>query len=246
MAEYDVLEYPFVFYPVGLNLRGRKCVVIGEDREAIEKDEALRDVGGDVTWIKDAATVRDEDVADAFFVIFTPQDAGPAKRMRALADRYKFLLCAIDQPLFGFVAMQAIVAAGPVRIAVSTGGIAPRVGGKLRAALQSVMDDKFERFVQCLNAQRERNKRWIGSSAERRTTMIGRAEGFEVDVALRYPDWFEAELRAQRPAIVPGGGRATAAAAERLVRPKTLRERALSYGFGALLVAIVVRELTRE
>ena len=40
--DYDVLEYPFVFYPVGLNLRGRRCVVIGDDREAIEKDEALR------------------------------------------------------------------------------------------------------------------------------------------------------------------------------------------------------------
>ena len=43
----DVTEYPFVFFPVGLNLRGRKCVVIGtaDDREAVEKEEALREVG---------------------------------------------------------------------------------------------------------------------------------------------------------------------------------------------------------
>jgi hypothetical protein len=36
----DVTKYPFIFYPVGLNLQGRKCVVIGaaDDKEAIEKD----------------------------------------------------------------------------------------------------------------------------------------------------------------------------------------------------------------
>ncbi|MBD5636161.1 MAG: NAD(P)-dependent oxidoreductase, partial [Candidatus Eremiobacteraeota bacterium] len=75
----DVTEYPFVFFPVGLNLRGRKCVVIGaeDDREATEKVEALHEVGADVTWIRDYNDVRDEDVADAFFVIFTPQEEPP-------------------------------------------------------------------------------------------------------------------------------------------------------------------------
>ena len=141
----DVTKYPFVFYPVGLNLSGRKCYVIGagDDREAIEKDEALRDVGADVVWIKDWENYADEDIADAFFVIFTPQIEPPAIRIRALADKYKFLLCAIDQPKHGFVAMQATVKAGPCRVAISTGGIAPRVGGKLRAALQAAMDTTF-------------------------------------------------------------------------------------------------------
>jgi siroheme synthase (precorrin-2 oxidase/ferrochelatase) len=143
-ATLDVTKYPFIFFPVGLNLRDRKCVVIGaeDDREATEKVEALREVGADVTWIRDYNDLRDEDVADAFFVIFTPQEEPPAIRMRALADKYKFLLCAIDQPKHGFVAMQATVKAGPCRIAISTGGIAPRVGGKLRAALQATRDDQ--------------------------------------------------------------------------------------------------------
>ena len=42
--------------------------------------------------------VREDDVADAFFVISTPQDAALSARLRALADRHRFLLCAIDQP----------------------------------------------------------------------------------------------------------------------------------------------------
>jgi siroheme synthase (precorrin-2 oxidase/ferrochelatase) len=200
----DVTRYPFVFFPVGLNLRGRKCVVIGaeDDREAIEKDEALREVDADVTWLKDPYNVRDEDVADAFFVIFTTQDEPPAIRLRELADKYKFLLCAIDQPKHGFVAMQATVKAGPCRIAISTGGIAPRVGGKLRAALQTALDATFVRFIDCHNAQKERNKMRVTTSAERRAAMIAKSEGLEIDVKITYPQWFRDELAGFGPQVL--------------------------------------------
>ncbi|MFY9779081.1 MAG: NAD(P)-dependent oxidoreductase [Candidatus Baltobacteraceae bacterium] len=197
----DVTEYAFVFFPVGLNLRGRKCVVVGDDREAIEKDEALREVGANVLWVKDPAALRDSDVSDAFFVISTPQDAALSARLRRLADEHRFLLCAIDQPRFGFVAMQAVVKAGPVRIAISTGGISPRVGRRLREALQRTLDDTFVRFIDCLHAQRERNRRRLTTSQERRSAMIDAAEGFELEAAVRYPQWYQDELAALRPEV---------------------------------------------
>jgi precorrin-2 dehydrogenase / sirohydrochlorin ferrochelatase len=199
----DVTEYPFVFFPVGLNVRGRKCVVIGasDDREAIEKEEALREVGAEIVWITDPGTLRDEDVADAFFVISTPQDEVLSARLRALSDVHKFLLCAIDQPKWGFVAMQAVVKAGPVRVAISTGGIAPRIGGKLKAALQETFDATFVRFIDCINAQRERNRSVLTESKDRRAEMMRVAEGFEVEVSVRYPQWFEDELAVQRPQV---------------------------------------------
>lgn len=195
---------PPAFYPVSLNLVGRRCVVIGtpDDREAVEKDHALREVGADVLWIKDPAALRDEDVASSFFVISTPQDAGLSARLRALADRHKFLLCCIDQPTFGFVAMAAIVKAGPARIAISTGGIAPRVGGKLRAALQHTMDATFVRFLECLATQRTRNRTRLETSPERRGAMMKSAEGFDVTVNFEYPGWFRDELRAFEPRVL--------------------------------------------
>ena len=200
----DVTEYPFVFFPVGLNLRGRKCVVIGlpGDREAVEKDEALREVGADVLWVRDPAALRDEDVADAFFVIATPQDEALAARVRALADRHKFLFCAIDQPKYGFVAMQATVKAGPVRVAISTGGIAPRVGKLMKFALERVLDGTFVRYIDCHNAQKERNRSRLKTSEERRAAMIAKSDGFEFDVTIRYPQWFQDELAAQRPKVL--------------------------------------------
>jgi siroheme synthase (precorrin-2 oxidase/ferrochelatase) len=195
---------PPAFFPVSLNLVGRKCVVIGaaDDREAIEKDEALREVGADVVWIQDYANLRDADVADAYFVIATPQEEPLAARLRALADAHKFLLCAIDQPKYGFVAMVAVVKAGRARIAISTGGVAPRVGGKLRAALQDALDETFARFLECFANQRRRARAELADSADRRSLMKKAADGFDVEIRLTYPQWFRDELRRLGPAVI--------------------------------------------
>ncbi len=195
---------PPAFFPVSLNLVGRKCVVIGaaDDREAIEKDEALREVGADVVWIQDYAQLQDADVADAYFVISTPQEEPLAARLRVLADQYKFLLCAIDQPKYGFVAMAAIVKSGRARISISTGGVAPRVGGKLRAAMQAALDDTFARFLECFANQRRRARANLADSADRRSIMIKAADGFDVEVRLTYPAWFHEELRRLGPAMI--------------------------------------------
>jgi nicotinamide-nucleotide amidase len=187
----DVTEYPFVFFPVGLNLRDRRCVVVGRDREALEKTARLREVGAEVACVEDAAHLRDADVVDAFFVISTPQDEQLSARLRGLAEKHRFLLCCIDQPRFGFVAMQATAQAGPVRIAISTGGIAPRVGKILKEALQNSLDATFVRFIDCLNAQRERNRDRSAEARDRRAAMLAATNDFAVDVVLRYPAWFE-------------------------------------------------------
>ena len=187
---------PPAFFPVSLNLVGRRCVVIGDDAEAREKEAALREVGADVTWLRDAPSVSEADVRDAFFVISTPKDERLAAWLREIADRERFLLCAIDQPAFGFVAMTAIVKCGPARIAISTGGVAPRVGKKLRTALQAALDGTFARFLSCLATQRLRNRSRLATIEERREAMIEAADGFEVEVQVRYPRWFmESEQR---------------------------------------------------
>ena len=190
------------FYPVSLNLVGRRCVVIGtrEDPEAIEKAAALEEAGADLRWIDDPSSLKDEDVADAFFVISTPQNEALSARLRSLADCYRFLLCCIDQPAYGFVAMAAIAKAGPVRIAISTTGLAPRVGKAIRRALQSVMDERFERFVGILARRREEVREKHPRPDEspiRRSAMIEAARGFSAAVQFTYPDWFEDE-RAER------------------------------------------------
>jgi len=181
---------------VGLNLEGRRCVVVGaaDDREAIEKEASLRESGADVRRIYDPAAVRDEDVSDAFFVISTPLDETLSARLRALADRHRFLLCCIDQPKYGFVAMAAIAKAGVVRVAISTAGLAPRVAKALKNGLQRAMDAKFGRFVDRLAELRERTHAshpGPQNSQVRRRAMIDAARGFEADVRFEYPQWYD-------------------------------------------------------
>lgn len=187
----DVL--PPAFYPVGLNLVGRLCVVIGasDDREAVDKIRDLQEAGAEVRALHDSAAVREEDVADAFLVISTPQDAQLSARLRELSEKHRFLLCTIDQPAFGFVSMLATVKSGAARIAISTGGISPRVGGILRAALQSALDARFARFLEALAfRRRESRARHPNDAAARRETMLSAAEGFEAEVKVVYPAWF--------------------------------------------------------
>jgi siroheme synthase (precorrin-2 oxidase/ferrochelatase) len=199
----DVL--PPAFYPVGLNLSGRTCVVIGVagDREAAEKARDLLAAGAAVVRLERPEAVREEDVAQAFLVISTPQDAALSARLRDYARTHRFLLCAIDQPAFGTVAMQATVKSGPARIAISTGGISPRVGGVLRAGLQAALDATFARFLACLAHQRRLNRaRNAGDAAARRATMISAADGFEVEVRVTYPQWFLDECAAFGPRAI--------------------------------------------
>jgi siroheme synthase (precorrin-2 oxidase/ferrochelatase) len=184
------------FYPVSLNVEGRTCVVIGDadDPEAIAKAAALEESGARVRRICEVAELRDEEVSDAFFVISTPQDEALSARLRKLADHHRFLLCCIDQPRYGFVAMAAIAKAGPVRIAISTAGLAPRVGKVLKNALQRAMDGRFAGFIENLAQQRERVRAEHPapeSSPLRRAAMIEAARGFRADVRFEYPAWFE-------------------------------------------------------
>ena len=184
------------FYPVSLNLVGRKCVVIGasDDREAIDKAASLKESGADLHWITDVDAFEDSEIVDAFFVISTPQDTVISARLRELADEHGFLLCCIDQPAYGFVAMAAIAKAGPVRVAISTTGLAPRVGKILKEALQRAMDLRFARFVDVLARKREDVKALHPSPEEspiRRQAMIEAADGFTADVTFSYPEWFD-------------------------------------------------------
>ena len=170
------------------------------DREATEKAHDLREAGAVVVRLERPEAVREEDVARAFLVISTPQDAELSARLREYAVAHRFLLCTIDQPAFGSVAMQATVKSGPARIAISTGGISPRVGGVLRAGLQGALDATFARFLACLAHQRRLNRaRNAGDAGARRATMISAADGFEVRVHVTYPQWFLDECAAFGP-----------------------------------------------
>ena len=191
--------YDYLFFPIGLNVRGRRCVVIGDDAEAREKGAGLRAAGAEVEYLRYPSLVGEQMVADAFVVISTPQDEALSSRLHAYAGRHKFLLCCIDQPAYSTVAMQAIVESGPVRVAISTGSVSPTVAATLQRALARALDARFARFMLRLQAIRRRVRRSGAGPTLRRRHMREAAAEFAVEVIMRYPAWFEAEESEQEP-----------------------------------------------
>ena len=146
------------FYPVFLNLTGRRCVIIGGGQIAEGKITKLLDSGAKIIVISPDATqgilayakrgdiefnLRKYEVGDlqgAFLVIAATNDRVVNQEIFEEAEELGVLLNAVDDmPRCSFIA-PSIVERGPVTIAISTGGASPALARKLRETLTGSHD----------------------------------------------------------------------------------------------------------
>ena len=142
------------YYPVFLDLSGRRCVVIGGGEVAERKVHGLIEAGGDVTLVSPSATVglqhlvsggkvrwaergyEPGDLAGAFLAIAATDDEQVNRRVHEEARRERALLNVVDvTPLCDFIA-PSVVERGPVTVAISTSGTSPALARKLREAME--------------------------------------------------------------------------------------------------------------
>ena len=153
-------------YPVMLELRGRRAVVIGALAASEGKDVALRDAGADVTFHANGAW-RPEDLDGAFIVVASSDD--PAERdaiARAARERGVLLNVMDDVPNCDSAA-PAIVRRGELVIAVGTGGRSPAVAAKIRAELQDRYGIEWAELLQIVGEVRDEVGRSMPDLAER-------------------------------------------------------------------------------
>ncbi len=146
------------YYPVFLNLKGRKCVVIGAGREGAGKIGRLVDAEanvvvvapdaqepvpslageGRITWLR--REYRPGDLEGAFIAIAAaaPADDNELNQAIALeAEERNIPTVVVDVTrLCSFIA-PSIVERGAVTIATSTGGTSPALARKMRQELAS-------------------------------------------------------------------------------------------------------------
>lgn len=141
------------FYPVFLNLTGRRCVVVGGGQIAEGKISKLLDSGAKTVVISPDATpgirnfskrgaveLRNRkyqagDLDGAFLVIAATNDRVVNQEIFEESEKLGVLLNAVDDmPRCSFIA-PSIVERGPVTIAISTGGASPALARKLRETL---------------------------------------------------------------------------------------------------------------
>ena len=141
------------FYPVFLNLKGRRCIVIGGGRIAEGKVLKLIDTGAKIIVISPDATPAIQDAASAGDIEFNPRKYQAGDLEGAFlaiaatndhlvnqdifeeAESLGVLLNAVDDPPRCSFIAPSIVQRGPVTVAISTGGASPALARKLRETL---------------------------------------------------------------------------------------------------------------
>ena len=158
----DNINEPPLYYPVFLDLRGRRCLVVGGGEVAVRKVAGLLEAGADVTVIApeisamppEARVLRrafsPADIADMALVIAATNDPAVNAQIAAEARQRNIWVNVVDDPAAGSLILPSVVRRGALRIAISTGGASPTLAARLRAQLEAQYGEEYGRLVSLL------------------------------------------------------------------------------------------------
>ena len=174
------------YYPVFLNLSGRRCVVIGGGLIAQRKVNTLLSSGAQITLISPTLTrrlaslaargtiqhvarrFRAADLRGAWLVCAATDDERINRAVFEAASRRRVFANVVDQPhLCSFIA-PAIFRRDPLTIAVSTGGASPTVAKKLRHELGRTVGPEYSSLLRMLESLRGVAKRTLPTYNDRK------------------------------------------------------------------------------
>lgn len=199
-CQHGVVRY----LPILLDVAGRPALVVGAGPEGRAKIARLAAAGAaarvvgvegprpldlpqSAIWL--ARPFADGDLEGACVVFVDPAavDDGTAARLVAWSRERNVPLCVLDRPEHSTFANPAVADAGGVVVAVSTEGASPGLAKRLRERLEAALGgERMRGFVARLAAVRAGLAR--GERAERGAAAL---DGFDVEVAVRFPPWFE-------------------------------------------------------
>lgn len=173
------------YYPVFLDLRERKCLVVGGGEVAQRKVRGLVEAGARVTVVSPKLTpslrrlvekrkvrhvrrrYRGGDL-DGYFLIYGATDHSAAhSAMAGEARSGGFLLNIVDRPELSDFIAPAVVRRGDLVLAISTGGASPALAKKLRQELEQTYGPEYARTLRFLQSLRRKLMASSLSSAER-------------------------------------------------------------------------------
>jgi siroheme synthase-like protein len=199
---------------VGLDVRGRPCVVVGGNDAAEERVVRLLEAQAQVTLIApqvtealhrwaDAGKIRwharaysAADLADAAgidrpaVVLVCELDDSLAAAVQQDAEARGILYYAQDRPERSRLSMPALVRRGSLRLAISTGESSPALAGRLRADLERIFDEAFVHFLVWLDELRTRLREEEADAGRRADRLREAVDGFHLNAVLHYPEAF--------------------------------------------------------
>lgn len=174
-------------YPVFLKLDGLPVAVVGGGAVAAGKLAGLLDAGARVTVIAPSISgairahgsrvalvergFADGDLDGARWVVAAATPEVNREVAAAAAARGLFVN-AVDDVASASAYLGGVVRRGPAVVAISTGGLAPALAGLLREALDAVLPDDLERWIDVATAARAEWKRAGIPIGERRPLLL--------------------------------------------------------------------------
>ena len=174
------------YYPIFLDLKNKKCVVIGGGSVAERKAVTLLSCDADVWVISPEVTSKliglakkkklryikkryeDKDIKDAFLVVAATNNREANKAVFAAANKYKCLLNIVDKPDDSNFIVPSLISRGDLTIAVSTGGKSPALAKQIRKELQERYGKEYGIFIKAMGRVRERVLKGVSSEKARK------------------------------------------------------------------------------
>ncbi len=168
---------PSSYYPIFLNVSGKKCVVIGGGQVALRKVEVLLDHGANVEVISPeicseldklaengGIAVRRRryqtgDLKGAFVVIAATDDRHINSEVAKEAKETGVLVNVVDDPNNSNFIVPSCIHRGDVTIAISTAGKSPALARKIRTRLEKDLGDEYAALALLIDGVRAEIKR---------------------------------------------------------------------------------------
>ncbi len=160
------------YYPICLDIRGRKCLVVGGGRVAERKVKGLLGSGGIVTVVSPELTenlqnllskgqvsfyergYQSGDVEGFFLVISATDDTSIQEMVYSEAEKMGIPVNVADVPDKCSFILPAQVKRGDLSIAISTAGKSPALAKKLRQNLEKRFGNEYTLLVEILGEVR--------------------------------------------------------------------------------------------
>lgn len=176
---------PSSYYPLMLDLRGKRCLVVGAGKAAAKRISALRQAGavvkvvapdasgealemiagGEVEWEK-----RDfvqDDLEGQFLVLAMSDSPETNEGIEELCRRKGILVCSNSSQSSGDVIFPSVIRKGEITIAISTGGRSPALSRMIREELEAALDERVPLLCEVLgDARRELKGRSVKAAYE--------------------------------------------------------------------------------
>jgi precorrin-2 dehydrogenase / sirohydrochlorin ferrochelatase len=184
------VDRDFPFFPLWLNISGRKCLVVGAGRIAVAKIDGLLNHGAKVVVIAPGAvpsikkqarkglltlhsrTFSPIDVKGAFLVVAATNSSEVNAAIFRACRAQRVLCNAVDDPENCDFFYPAVVRRGPLQIAISTNGQSPGLAARLRKQLEVQFGPEWSLWVEHTGKLRRKILGQKMSTKERRQRLL--------------------------------------------------------------------------